>query len=382
MAVYFLFSRIGTVIPSVPVVDSYQKIKQIIKCYLILLPTLSPNEIQDIFDLIEQANTKYFNKDMMSEFYSLKGVAYSKLNFNKEAQKLFSCSTQLSDTNLTRTWINWGDFLLKQSSVLNDDESILICYLNACKDLIEIKARSVLSKIFYLLSRDNENNNDNKLSICIERYLSLIPVQHWLFWLPQIMNKLIRNESSQCMFAILNELIRLYPQAVYVQIKKHLKKLIENNTDEKSVPLTPTTPTIENSLNVPKISYRQQAINNLNRLEQILLEQHPTIVRTLDIIIEQLNTINETLFEYIIKRLYQCQRRIYQDLFENKKDLSEDVKQIIQHLKEILNNDEKNFGNIKQIQIQFFSDFNERFVMIIHIDKSYPVNPISYDNSK
>jgi tetratricopeptide (TPR) repeat protein len=302
---------------------------------------------------------------MMSEFYSLKAVAYSKLNLNDDAQKLFSCAAQLSDTNLTRIWINWGDFLLKQSSVINDDESIIICYLNACKDLTEIKARSILSKIFYLLSRDNEKDNNNKLSTCIERYLSLIPVQHWLFWLPQIMNKLIRNESSQCMFAILNELIRLYPQAVYVQIKKSLKKLIENNNDDKRMPLTPTTPTIENSLHLPVISYRQQAMNHLNRLEQVLLEQHPTIVRTLDIIIEQLNTINETFFEYMIKRLYQCQRKIYQDLFENKKDLSEDVKLIIQNLKDIFNNEENQLTNIKQIQIQFFNDFNQRFVLIV-----------------
>ncbi|CAF0914846.1 unnamed protein product [Rotaria sp. Silwood1] len=366
-----ILSRIGTVIPSVPVVDSYQKIKQIIKCYLVLFPTLSSNDIQDIFDIIEQANTKYFNKDMMSEFYSLKAVAYSKLNRNDEAQKLFSCATQLSDTNLTRIWINWGDFLLKQSSIINDDESIIICYLNACKDLTEIKARSILSKIFYLLSHDNENNNNNKLSICIERYLSLIPVQHWLFWLPQIMNKLIRNESSQCMLAILNELIRLYPQAVYVQIKKFLRKLIENKHDEKLIPSTPITPTIDINLNLPTISYRQQAINNLNRLEQILLGQHPTIVRILDIIIEQLNTINETLFEYIIKRLYQCQRKIYEDLFENKKDLSEDVKQIIQHLKDILNNDNNEYKNIQPIKIQFSNDFNESVLNTTQISRSF-----------
>ncbi|CAF4027364.1 unnamed protein product [Rotaria sp. Silwood2] len=336
-----------------------------------LFSTLSSNEIQDIFDIVEQANTKYFNKDMMSEFYSLKAVAYSKLNHNDEAQKLFSCATQLSDANLTRTWINWGDFLLKQSSIINDDESIIICYLNACKDLTEIKARSILSKIFYLLSHDNENNNNNKLSICIERYLSLIPVQHWLFWLPQIMNKLIRNESSQCMLAILNELIRLYPQAVYVQIKKSLRKLIENKHDEKLIPSTPITPSIDINLNLPIISYRQQAINNLNRLEQILLGQHPTIVRILDIIIEQLNTINETLFEYIIKRLYQCQRKIYEDLFENKKKLPEDVKQIIQHLKDILNNDDNEFKNIQQIKIQFLNDFNESVLNTTHISRSF-----------
>ena len=355
-------TRIGTVIPSVPVVDSYQKIKQIIKCYLILLPTLPSSDIQNIFDIIEQANTKYFNKDMMSEFYSLKALAYSKLSRNDEAQKLFSCAAQLSDTNLTRTWINWGDFLLKQSSTIGDDESILICYLTACKDLTEIKARPVLSKVFYLLSRDNESNNNNKLSTCIERYLPSIPVQHWLFWLPQIMNKLMRNESSQCMLAILNELLRLYPQVVYVQIKKHLTKLIESNNGERSAPLTPT---IENDLNLPRISHRQQAFDNLKRLEQILLVQNPTIVRILDLIIEQLNTINETFFEYMIKRLYQCQRKIYNDLFENKSDLSDEIKQIIRHLTEILNNDEHQLKNIQQMKIQFLNDFNERFVLNI-----------------
>ena len=364
--VFLCFPRIGTVIPSVPVVDSYQKIKQIIKCYLILLPSLSPTEIQDIFEIIEQANTKYFNRDMMSEFYSLKALAYSRLNLNHEAQKFFSCATQLSDTNLTRAWINWGDFLLKQTSTLHDKESILICYLNACKDLTEIKARAILSKIFYLLSYDHEISQENKLSICIERYLSIIPVQHWLFWLPQIMNKLIRNESSQCMFAILNELIRVYPQAVYVQIKKHLKKLTDHQQEEASHPMTPSTPTIENTLHLPTISPRQQAMNHLNRLAQIALEQHPTVVRTLDMIVEQLNTIHETFLEYFIRRLYQCQRIVYEDLFENKKNFPEMVKQILQHLK-----DDKELENHKQIQIQFLTDFNDNLLNQTSISRSF-----------
>jgi hypothetical protein len=68
----------------------------------------------------------------------------------------------------------------------------------------------------------------------------------------------------------------------------------------------------------------------------------------------------------MIKRLYQGQRQIYQDLFENKKILSEDVKQIIQHLKDILNNnDEEEFHHMKQLKIQFWNDFNTRFVLEI-----------------
>ena len=356
-----ILSRIGTVIPSVPVVDSYQKIKQVIKCYLILLPTLPATDIQEIFDLIEQANTKYFNRDMMSEFYALKALAYTKLHRADDAQKLFSCATQLADANLPRIWIHWGDFLLQQSPTINDDESVLVCYLNACKDLSEIKARSILSKVFYLLSRDDESN---KLSICIERYLSLIPVQHWLFWLPQIMSKLQRNESSQCMLAILNELIRLYPQVVYVQLKKYSTNLKEMTDGERRVPSTPATPTIETSLNLPRISDREQAKNHFNRLEQALLEQHPAIVRTLDILIDQLKLINEPLYGYVIRRLYQCQRKIYQDLFENKRMLSDEVREIIQHLKDLFNSDddECQSSQIKQIRTQFAQDFNERSV--------------------
>ena len=342
-------------------VDSYQKIKQVIKCYLVLLPSLTSNDVHEIFDLIEQANTKYFNRDMMSEFYSLKALAYTKLNRSEEAQKLFSCATQLSDSNLPRIWIHWGDFLLKQSTVLNDDESILVCYLNACKDLNEIKARTILAKIFYLLSRDNEQQNNNKLSLCIERYLSMIPVQHWLFWLPQIMNKLLRNESSQCMLAILTELLRLYPQAVYVQIKKSRTKLMQSDPDDRlNVSSAPATPSLETSLSLPVISHRQQAINHFNRLEQLLFEQHPTIVRTLEILTEQLQTINETFYEYVIRRLYQCQRKIYEDLFQKRTQLAEEVKDIIRHLRDLFERDEDSSTHGKQMKLEFGQDFHER----------------------
>jgi len=353
-----ILSRIGTVIPSVPVVDSYQKIKQIIKCYLVLLPTLSSTDICEIFDVIEQANTKYFNKDMMSEFYSLKGVAYSKLNQPNDAQKFFSCSTQLSESNLPRTWLNWADFLLQNSSLFNDDESILICYLNACKDLTEIKARAVLAKVFYLLSRDNEL--ENKLSMCIERYLTSIPVQHWLFWLPEIIQKLLRNESNQCMCAILDELIRLYPQAVYVQIKKSLENLKQMNTNDEQ-----TTPTIiDNNLILPKISSKEQILSNFKRLEKNLFEQHPSVIRSFDILIEQLNTINETFFEYLLKRLYQCQRNIYEYFFNKQTDsLIENIQQLFQHLKEHFHTyAQTNDQHIQQIQIQFDTDFNDDFL--------------------
>jgi hypothetical protein len=364
-------SRIGTVIPSVPVVDSYQKIKQVIKCYLLLHCHLSSTDIQDIFDLIEQANTKYFNKDMMSEFYALKGVAYAKLHRHDDANKLFSCATQLADSNLPRLWIHWADFLLDKQTILtqrntNDDndhdESILICYLNACKDLNEIKARSILAKVFYLLSRDHEQTNNNRLSNCIERYVSSIPVQHWLFWLPQIMSKLLRNESSSAMLSILTELVRVYPQTVYVHMRRSRMTLLQSTDDSVHVDDTfmSSMSSNETSLPMPVISVRQQAMNYLTRLEQILFEQHPTIVRTLQLLVDQLQTINETFYEYVQRRLYQCQRRIYEDLFVRRTRLADDVRTIIEHLKDVFaQNSEQTHVHSKQMHLDFVQDFND-----------------------
>lgn len=65
--------RIHT-IPSVPVVDCFQKIRQQVKCYLQMAGTMGKQELQEGLEVIESTNLKYFSREMTAEFYALKGM--------------------------------------------------------------------------------------------------------------------------------------------------------------------------------------------------------------------------------------------------------------------------------------------------------------------
>lgn len=70
-------------IPSVPIVDCFQKIKQQVKCYIQQAQILGKNELQDALEIVESTNLKYFSKEMTSEFYTLKGALLTLIgNFN------------------------------------------------------------------------------------------------------------------------------------------------------------------------------------------------------------------------------------------------------------------------------------------------------------
>jgi transformation/transcription domain-associated protein len=75
-------SRIYT-IPSVPIVDCFQKIRQQVKCYVQLAARAGAvsgrQELQEGLEVIESTNLKYFTKDMTAEFYALKGMLLAKI---------------------------------------------------------------------------------------------------------------------------------------------------------------------------------------------------------------------------------------------------------------------------------------------------------------
>ena len=73
-------SKIHT-IQSVPVVDCFQKIRQQVKCYhqMAIANNMAKNELQDGLEVIESTNLKFFTKEMVAEFYALKGMFLSQL---------------------------------------------------------------------------------------------------------------------------------------------------------------------------------------------------------------------------------------------------------------------------------------------------------------
>lgn len=126
-------NRIHT-IPSVPIVDCFQKIRQQVKCYLhtsnsgstpssVTVPpsvfgtpssasggTGTKSELQEGLEVIESTNLKYFSKEMTAEFYALKGLFLASTGRLEDANKAFSAAVQLHD-NLNKAWALWADYL-------------------------------------------------------------------------------------------------------------------------------------------------------------------------------------------------------------------------------------------------------------------------------
>ena len=116
-------SRIHT-IPSVPILDCYQKIKQQVKCHLLMAGGMGKNELQEGLEVIESTNLKYFTKEMTAEFYALKGMFLAQLGRSDDANKAFSAAVQMHDT-LVKAWALWGDYL--EQIFTKSPVSFIIC---------------------------------------------------------------------------------------------------------------------------------------------------------------------------------------------------------------------------------------------------------------
>ncbi|KAK8783727.1 hypothetical protein V5799_009908 [Amblyomma americanum] len=216
--------RIHT-IPSVPIVDCFQKIRQQVKCYLQMSNVTGKNELQEGLDVIESTNLKYFAKDMTAEFYALKGLFLAQMGRSEEANKALSAAVQMHDT-LVKAWALWGDYLEGlfgrdrwESRQLNLAASALTCFLHACRHQNEPKARKYLAKVLWLLTYDNEQGT---LAEAVDKYNAGVPPLQWLPWVPQLLTCLVRPEGR----LLLNLLVQMvwFRENWYEEVLRQLRQ--------------------------------------------------------------------------------------------------------------------------------------------------------------
>ncbi|XP_030846194.1 transformation/transcription domain-associated protein [Strongylocentrotus purpuratus] len=227
-------SRIHT-IPSVPVVDCFQKIRQQVKCYLQMAGTMGKQELQEGLEVIESTNLKYFSREMTAEFYALKGMFLAQVGRSDEANKTFSAAVQMHDT-LVKAWALWGDYLEQifcKDKQMSLGESAITCFLHACRHQNESKSRKYLAKVLWLITYDDEKA-DHPLAKAVDKYSVGVPPIQWLPWIPQLLTCLVGNEGD-LIINILMQVGRVYPQALYFPIRTlYLTHKIEHREKFKS----------------------------------------------------------------------------------------------------------------------------------------------------
>ncbi|XP_011636974.1 transformation/transcription domain-associated protein [Pogonomyrmex barbatus] len=323
---------------SVPMVDCFQKIRQQVKCYLQMATMGGQNELQEGLEVLESTNMGYFTKEMIAEFYALKGLLQSQLGRSDDANKSFSAAAQLHDT-LVKAWSLWGDYLenifIRDARQINIGINALVCFLHACRHQNESKSRKYIAKILWLLAYDDDKSS---LIETVDKYAVGVPAIQWLPWVPQLLMCLIRHEGDGIL-NLLSQVGRMFPQAVYFSIRTiYLTLKIEQRERHKSGELTAsksqdgvedrgsTTTSNVPQRGIPETGHTVRATIPMWRCSKIMHMQrdiHPTLLSSLEGIIDQMVWFRETWYEEVLRQLRQGLAKCYAIAFENRGAVSE-----------------------------------------------------------
>ncbi|GAB6032800.1 hypothetical protein CHUAL_012003 [Chamberlinius hualienensis] len=359
-------SRIHT-IPSVPIVDCFQKIRQQVKCCFQMASNNGKNDLQEGLDVIESTNLKYFTKEMTAEFFALKGAFLAQIGRSEEANKSFSAAVQLHDT-LVKAWALWGDYLeqvFSRDRNINVGISAIICFLHACRHQNENKCRKYLAKVLWLVTYDDEKG---QLAEAIEKHSFGVPPSQWLQWIPQLCTCLVRNEGKQIM-NLLIQIGKMYPQAVYFPVRtlyltlkveqrerfKASEILQQQNGDNRknstesvsAISGIPHQPTLQSAQFGSSCSISNAAMDDLaqqghaqqqsqqtsgdsgpikattsmcrcSRIMHMQRDLHPTVLMSLEGIVDQMVWLRESWYEEVLRQLRQALTKCYAVAFENR----------------------------------------------------------------
>lgn len=345
-------SRIYT-IPSVPIVDCFQKIRQQVKCYLLMTSLGDKNSLQEALDALVSTNVSYFPPEMtamIAELYALKGMVLALTGCSEGANKEFSAAVQLHDT-LIKAWALYGDYLeqvfTKNPTQISYGVNAITCFLHACRHQNESKARKYLSKVLWLLSYDDKKSS---LMGALEKYNVGVPPAQWLPWTPQLLNCLVQYEGT-VIVNLLTQVGRMFPQAVYFPIRTlYLTLRIEERerykTAEKAAAFktaqetTPTQATPSQSTTAqatPGTTPQPTAASTTDpgpiratppmvRCSKIMHMQrdiHPTVLCSLEGIVDQMVWFRENWYEEVLRQLRQGLTKCYAIAFENRDTVNE-----------------------------------------------------------
>ncbi|XP_043958016.1 transformation/transcription domain-associated protein [Gambusia affinis] len=313
-----ILSRIHT-IPTVPIVDCFQKIRQQVKCYLQLAGVMGKNECMQGLEVIESTNLKYFTKEMTAEFYALKGMFLAQINKSEEANKAFSAAVQMHDV-LVKAWAMWGDYLeniFVKDRQLHLGVSAITCYLHACRHQNESKSRKYLAKVLWLLSFDDKNT----LADAVDKYCIGVPPIQWLAWIPQLLTCLVGSEGKP-LLNLISQVGRVYPQAVYFPIRTlYLTLKIEQRERYKSDSSGQQQPGPVGAqphagASDPGPIRATAPMWRCSRIMHMQRELHPTLLSSLEGIVDQMVWFRENWHEEVLRQLQQGLAKCYSVAFE------------------------------------------------------------------
>ena len=323
-------------IPSVPVSDCFQRVVQNVKCSLQLAQYSenSQNELNEALKIIETVNMDIFPVESKAVLNAYKGYLFTYLGRSVEANKSFSHAIDICD-NANKAWALYGEYLeivfTRNPKLHSMGIAAITCYFHASRDQSETKTRKYLAKVIWLLTYDETRSEMLKV---FENFMLGVPTLNWLPWIPQLLNCLVQYESDTIM-NLLNQIAKIFPQTIYFPIRtlylmlkleqRERHKCLEQvkaQQDQTEQPGTSMNP--QPTLQATKST---SAMWRCSKIMQLVREIHPTVVCSLEGILDQMVSktevegvrwFRENTFEENLHQLKQGLTKLYAIAFDNR----------------------------------------------------------------
>ncbi|PSN44253.1 Transcription-associated protein 1 [Blattella germanica] len=300
------------------------------------------------------------------KFYALKGMLLAQIGRSDDANKAFSAAVQMHDT-LVKAWALWGDYLeqlfTRDARQMSLGTQAITCFLHACRHQNESKSRKYLAKVLWLLTYDDEQST---LTEAVDKYSVGVPPIQWLPWIPQLLTCLVRNEGT-LILNLLSQVGRMFPQAVYFPIRTlYLTLKIEQRERYKSAEMaaaiagkqaassqvclqkrtgqhppgrgdTPQQGEQAATAGQPQQPHGNQTTSGTetgpiratpsmwrcSRIMHMQRDIHPTVLSSLEGIVDQMVWFRENWYEEVSRQLRQGLAKCLAIAFENRGAVSE-----------------------------------------------------------
>ncbi|CCK69614.1 histone acetyltransferase TRA1 KNAG_0C05130 [Huiozyma naganishii CBS 8797] len=285
-------ARIYT-LPNIEIQEAFLKLREQAKCHY-----QNMNELTTGLDVISNTNLVYFNTGQKAEFFTLKGMFLSKLKAYDEANQAFATAVQI-DLNLAKAWAQWGYFndrrLVEEPNNISYASNAISCYLQAAGLYKNPKTRSLLCRILWLISMDDDAGS---LTKAFESFRGEVPVWYWITFIPQLLTSLSHKEANMVR-QILIRIAKSYPQALHFQLR---------TTREDFAVIQRRTMAVladkKESTAASQPEGLRQPWEHLQELSNILKTAYPLLALSLESLVAQINerfktTTDEDLFRLI-----------------------------------------------------------------------------------
>jgi transformation/transcription domain-associated protein len=202
-----------------------------------------------------------------------------------------------------------------------------------------------LAKVIWLLSYDDdkpspqEDPKNKPLMDALDKYAVGVPPLQWLPWIPQLLCCLVQYETD-VILNLLSQVGRMFPQAVYFPIRTlYLTLKVEQRERYKSaeqhamanrgqqggVPTPPQMDQEQQQSGTPsQPGSSAQPIKatkpmwRCSKIMYLLRDIHPTVLSSLEGIVDQMVWFRENWYEEVLRQLRQGLTKCYAIAFENR----------------------------------------------------------------